>query len=104
MTNESNEPEVLMVEWDLAQVLTLFDDLDQGAEVKHVQVRSSMGKGTDDAAVTLGDAKQMLTDGTAKAIQIYYDFEHQSWCDTLMVLPDCIRVIRAVGHAWGERG
>lgn len=104
MTHEAdppNEPEVLMAEWDLPKVLTLFDDLERGAEVKHVQARSSMGKSTNDTSVSLGEAKQMLSDGSAKAIQIYYDFEQQSWCDTLMVLPDCIRVIRAVGHTWG---
>ena len=106
MTHEasnSDEPEVLMVEWELAQVLTLFDDLKQGATVNHVQVRSTMGKSTNDSQVTLADARQMLAEGTAKAIQIYYDFEEQSWCDTLMVLPDCIRVIRAAGHSWGGR-
>jgi hypothetical protein len=106
MTHEADkpeQPEVLMAEWDLAQVLTLFDDLERGADVKHVQVRSSISKSTNDTKATLGEAKQQLTDGSAKAIQIYYDFEQQSWCDTLMVLPDCIRVIRAVGHTWGER-
>ena len=101
--NRAEEPEVLVAEWDLPQVLALFDDLDQGADVKHVQLRSSSGPSTNDSSVSLSQARHMLSNGTAKAIQIYYEFDGQSWCDTLMALSEKIRVIRAVGHTWNGR-
>jgi hypothetical protein len=88
-------PDVLEATWDRETVDSLFSDLEQGAVVKHVQVRATR-VGPRDAAVTLQEAKRLLDDGTAQAIQIHYEFDGQAWCDTLIVSPTTIRVIRTV--------
>lgn len=86
-------PDVLEATWDRDQIQELFSDLEHGASVKHVQVRTASGAARD-SAVTLGQAKQLFEDGTAHAIQIHYEFEGQAWCDTLIVSPTTVRVIR----------
>lgn len=88
-------PDVLEATWDRETIDAFFSDLEQGAVVKHVQVRAT-GVGPRDAAVTLQQAKQLLDDGAAQAIQIHYEFDGQAWCDTLIVSPTNVRVIRTV--------
>jgi len=92
--SEVLEPEILEAEWDLGQVNALFDDLRRGAIIHHVQVRSTSGHGLGDQAVTLDQSQELLARGEAKAIQIRYEFDQKTWCDTLMVGPESIRVIR----------
>lgn len=94
MSDEASNPEILEAEWDHDQVDALFDDLEKGAEIQHVQVRSKPKDGPGDRAVTLRAAQELLRSGDAKAIQIRYSFNEQSWCDTLMVGPSTIRIIR----------
>lgn len=96
--NESPEhsrpPEIFQADWNREQVAALFDDLERGAIVKHVQVRTPSGAGLQDAAVTLRQAQELLDAGAAQAIQIHYDFEGRTWCDTLLASPDSVRIIR----------
>ncbi len=96
--NDSNEaseqPEILEATWDRQQVCRFFHDLQHGAEVRHVQVRNSSGDGPSEMAVTLEQARELFDAGHVQAIQIRYDFDEQGWCDTLMILPDAIRIIR----------
>ena len=83
--------------WDRDQVDALFADLKQGAEVKQVQVRTTSGDHRPkDSPLTLEQARELLDDSRTKAIQIYYEYDSQSWCDTLMVLPDTFRIIRTI--------
>lgn len=91
-TNDS--PEIFEAHWDREQVKDLFNELRSGAEVIHVQVRTMSANGLENHAVTLDQAQQLLDDGGAKMIQIRYHFEGQGWCDTLMVMPQEIRIIR----------
>lgn len=99
--DDHQQPEVLAANWDREQVDALFADLKQGAKVKQVQVRTSSGNnGPEDSTVTLEKASELLDDGRVKAIQIYYDYDSQTWCDTLMVLPGTIRIVRTtVSHS-----
>jgi hypothetical protein len=90
-------PDVLEANWDRDQIDALFSDLERGASVKHVQVRTASGVARD-SAVTLQQAKQLLDEGAAKAIQIHYEFEGQAWCDTLIVSPAAVRVIRTAAR------
>ena len=94
---DASHPEVLEAQWDHEQVNALFRDLDQGAEILHVQVRATSiagPKATPDRAVTLSEAHQLFQDGVTKAIQIRYEFGGQTWCDTLMVEPEAVKIIR----------
>ena len=87
-------PELLEAHWDLEQVVQLFRDLNEGADVQHVQVRTASDGRAQDQSVTLLEAKELLEKGEARAIQIRYDFDEQNWCDTLMVKPDEVHIIR----------
>lgn len=97
MNQPSEEPEILEAHWDHDQVQSLFDDLQAGAQVEHVQVRCMTDGKPSDRTVTLHEAQQLLETKVAKAIQIRYRFEQEQWCDTLMVLPDSVKIIRTRG-------
>jgi hypothetical protein len=92
--NDTPPPEVLEANWDRDQVEALFADLKLGADVKRVQVRSNAGNRPRDSEVTLEQARELLDDSHTKAIQIYYEYESKTWCDTLMFLSDTIRIVR----------
>ncbi|GAA4443530.1 hypothetical protein [Novipirellula rosea] len=87
-------PEILEAHWDREQVVQLFHDLSEGANVQHVQVRAASDGRAADQSVTLLEAKALFEQGEARAIQIRYDFDEQNWCDTLMVKPDEVHIIR----------
>jgi hypothetical protein len=94
MNRHSPEPDVLEAHWDHEQVVTFFQDLGLAAQVEHVQVRSMADGKPTDRAVSLHEAQQLFVSQQAKAIQIRYRFELEPWCDTLMVLPDGVKIIR----------
>jgi hypothetical protein len=83
-------PEILTAEWAADQVMQLFDDLRDGAEVVHVQLRTS----DTDASVRLSDAKAAFAKGAAQAIQIRYRFEREMWCDTIRPGNPTTQIIR----------
>lgn len=92
-------PPPLEAEWDREQVNALFDDLQRAeetkqAEIHHLQVRTSSPSTPKDYQTTLQDARRLLETGEARAIQIRYTFDGELWCDTLMVFPESIRIIR----------
>ena len=86
----SDLPEILEAEWGNDLMMELFSDLKNGAEVSHVQLRTANG----DAAVSLEQARDAFLAGTAKAIQIRYRFEGESWSDTIMPGEPTTRIIR----------
>jgi hypothetical protein len=95
--NQSEVPNsVLQADWDHERVAQLFADLQAGAHIIHVQVRTAVGKSPSDRETTLAEAHSLLDSGDAKAIQIRYDYEGQLWYDTLMVNNASIRVIRTL--------
>ena len=98
MTDAPHDPpEVLEAYWDRSQVDTLFADLQRGATIKRVHVRTAAASHRPiDEAVSLEQARERLDDCHTKAIQIYYDFGGQGWCDTMFLLPDKIRIIRTM--------
>lgn len=98
MTNDdASAPDVLEAYWELDQVITLFADLEQHAEIRHVQVRSAAdGTGGQDSQVSLAEARSLLEKQGAIAVQVYYRFDGKAWCDTLMPAAETIRIIRAV--------
>lgn len=88
---EADLPELLQAEWGADQVMQLFDDLRDGAEVDHVQLRTAKGDNT----TTLAAAKQAFADGSAQAIQVRYRFESELWCDTLLPNEHTTKIIRS---------
>ncbi|QDV62540.1 hypothetical protein [Crateriforma conspicua] len=89
---ENNEPlpEILQAEWSADQVLQLFDDLRDGADVQHVQMKSPQ----TDATVTLAEAHASFAAKEAIAIQVRYVFENETWCDTIMPGDPTTKIIR----------
>lgn len=97
--NDSGGQTPLEAEWDREKVGSLFDDLQQAvatkqAEIHHIQVRTSAPGAAKDCQATLEEARRLLESDQARAIQIRYTFAGESWCDTLMVFPESIRVVR----------
>ncbi len=88
------EPQMFEASWQKSQIEQLFKDLSLGADIEHVQVRTSETGAKSDRPVTLDQAEQLFREGSAKAIQIRYRFEGQTWCDTLMVHSDMVRIVR----------
>lgn len=90
-----DRPEVLHAQLQREQVVALFTDLQQSAEIRSVMVRRASGPSRPvDKAMSLQEAYQLLDDDLTKAIQIQYEFEGAIWCDTLMFVQDGIRIVR----------
>ncbi|WDQ17109.1 hypothetical protein [Rhodopirellula sp. P2] len=89
---ENNEPlpEILEAEWAKDQVLQLFADLSEGADVQHVQMKST----ATDATVSLAEAASAFAADEAQAIQVRYVFENEMWCDTIMPGDPTTKIIR----------
>ncbi len=83
-------PEILEAEWAKDQVLQLFDDLQAGADVHHVQLKTA----TSDSSVTLAEALRSFIATDAHAIQVRYQFENEMWCDTIMPGDPTTKIIR----------
>ncbi len=83
-------PELLQAEWGRDQVMALFQDLRDGAEVKHVQVRTS----SSDRAASLAEALQLFISGEATAIQVRYNYDDQYWIDTILPGDPTIKILR----------
>ena len=92
--NDSFDPQLFQSELNPDEVEALFADLKLGAEVTHVQVKLASGMGAADSKTTLTEAHELLRLGQVAAIQIRYCYEQQDWCDTLMVLPHAVRIVR----------
>jgi hypothetical protein len=93
-SEQSPLPDLFTAEWDDGQVAELFDDLSRGADVRQVQIRAAAKSQQPGGAATLDEARQRFINRTAVAIQIYYEFESQVWCDTLMIGPQITKIIR----------
>ncbi len=93
--NQPPQPEVLEATWDRARIATLFDELRQHAEIHRIQVRTLPASGSPhDTTATLDEAGRLLQEDRAVAVQIYYRFDDQCWCDSLFPDGDSIRVVR----------
>jgi hypothetical protein len=91
MTLEPELPELLEAEWARDQVLQLFIDLAAGAEVLHVQLRTS----SSDQRASLAEAELAFAQGTARAVQVRYRFEGELWSDTILPGDPTTKIIRS---------
>ena len=86
--------ELFQGDLDSDQLAALFADLESGAEVEHVQVKALSGPPPHDRQSTLSEARTLVEQREVRAVQIRYRFDQQVWCDTLMVLPNTVRLVR----------
>lgn len=89
-----SEPTLYEAVWDREQLRQLFADLNQAAEIQHVQVRTEVDGSRGDRTVTLGEAEALFEAGQAAAIQVRYCFDGEQWCDTVMIDANAARIIR----------
>ena len=90
-------PEVFEEYWERDRVSALFADLDQSATVIRAQVRTGqVNSRWGDSTVSLQQAQDALDDANTRAVQIYYQYDGRTWCDTLLVLGDQIRIVRTI--------
>ena len=90
MTDPIPLPEILEAEWAKDQVLALFADLAAGAEVTHVQLKTD----DFDATVKLAEAEAYFMDDQARAIQVRYRVEDETWSDTIVPGNPTTKIIR----------
>ena len=90
VSSQDGLPEVLQAKWARDQVLQWFDDLSRGADIQHVQLKSI---GTA-AGTTLADAMAAFVAGQARAIQVRYRFDGDSWCDTVLAGHSMSTIVR----------
>ncbi|MCA9192264.1 MAG: hypothetical protein KDB03_10890 [Planctomycetales bacterium] len=90
MNENESIPEILQAEWSQDQVLALFADLSQGAEIEHVQLRTPSA----DQTISLAEAQSLFVQGCATAIQVRYMFEGEMWCDTILPGEPTTKIIR----------
>jgi hypothetical protein len=89
-----SEPTLYEAVWDREKMRQLFADLNQAAEIQHVQVRAEVDGARGDRTVSLAEAEALFHAGQAAAIQVRYCFDGEQWCDTVMIEADEARIIR----------
>jgi hypothetical protein len=47
-----------------------------------------------DSRLTLAEAEQLIMTRAVRALQIRYQFGAEAWCDTLIPIPDGVRLVR----------
>ena len=91
-------PELTGAILDAATLDRLFADLEACTEILEIQVktgaRDMVGGGGGRAGPGLREARDMLASGSVRAVQIRYGYDGGTWCDTLMVLPQGVRLVR----------
>jgi len=86
-------PAILEGEMEAAMLEQYFADLDAAADVMHIQVRSSAQTGGD-RAVSLEELRRLVIANDVRMAQVRYAHNGSTWCDTLIVRPESIRLIR----------
>lgn len=92
-----NLPALQQTLLDPPTLAALFRDLAACTQVaavlpKYAGQPAQTHTGSD--TITLDAAQEGLANGTLRGAQIRYRYENQVWCDTLMVRPDGIRLVR----------
>jgi hypothetical protein len=88
-------PEMREALLDPANVSELISDLSQLTRVLSVQCKtSSRSQAPMTSNISLEQAAECLLNGEVQAVQVKYFYEQYEWTDTLMRLPNGIRMVR----------
>lgn len=80
---------------DDAALRALLRDIRALTEVDDVIVKRGPGRVGDDAgAHTVDDAERLLRERAVRAVQIRYRHDGARWWDTLMLVPEGVRLVR----------
>jgi hypothetical protein len=88
-------PDLNMTLLDSAQVEQLFRDIEQCAQITEIIPKfAARGQVPDTAAVTLAEARELITTRSVRGLQLRYHYEGADWWDTLMLVGDQFRLVR----------
>ncbi|HYG22982.1 MAG TPA: hypothetical protein VEH04_09385 [Verrucomicrobiae bacterium] len=79
---------------DSATLNDLFRDLRVCTEVIEVIPRASRHQMVAERTLTLEEAKEKILSGAINGLQIRYRYEGAEWWDTLLRLPQGVRIVR----------
>lgn len=79
---------------DAAGIDQLLGDIAALGEVLEIQVKQGAQQRADTAPIGLAEARRMLAEGAASALQIRYAFDGEIWVDTLIGTANGARVVR----------
>ena len=80
---------------DDATIDQLFDDITSLTTVIAVIPKTAERGYVAPESMSLDEGRQLLSNRTARGIQIRYQYQQQEWWDTLMILPDgMVRLVR----------
>jgi hypothetical protein len=96
--DDAQGPELYEGDLDDDALDALFMDLAACAEIQNIRTRGAAA--ADGPPASLEVARSQLGSGAVTAVQILYRFEGEGWCDTLMVRPEGVRLVRV--RAEGE--
>ncbi len=89
---------------DWPGVEALLRDIGACTEVTEIIPKAAaQGYVTENAVLTLDDARRLLAERTVRGLQIRYRYDGADWWDTLMVLPEGWRLVR-IRHQFDQEG
>lgn len=99
-TFDDGPPVPTMVEGaiDLPMLRQLFDDLAAHATVEAIREKHSAAATSLDHSRSLADAVERLISGQTNSVQIRYQYQAESWTDTVFRTSDAFRVVRCHHH------
>lgn len=97
-SGEPNEPfelaELHEALLDQAWLARLEEDLATVAIVEHVLPRPKLRTSVPPAPTTLREGFARLRAGELSGLQVRYQHAGEAWCDTLLVRPEGVRIVR----------
>jgi hypothetical protein len=88
-------PDLNQAELDWSGVEALLRDIDALAQVTEIILKLGPRQMVADAAaLTLVQTREILRQRSARAVQIRYRYDGADWWDTLMLLPECWKLVR----------
>jgi hypothetical protein len=86
--------ELIQADLDPATLDALFTDLAALCDVREVTLKGAADHLAGTTAVTLAEAQAALTAGRIRGAQIRYGYQGEVWWDTLLRLPQGVRLVR----------
>ena len=77
-----------------AELSALFRDYRSCAAISEILVKTGPGYVQQGSNPTLDQVEQLLAARSVRGVQVRYQFKMTSWCDTLMPMPNGVRLVR----------
>ncbi len=87
-------PDLHQADLDADTLNQLFADIGQLTQVIEVLPKYRQRDYTPDTPISLDEARDLLRDGTVYGLQIRYIHNDAQWWDTLMPVPNGMRLVR----------